>query len=115
MAFSFIYIPELCLDHESDSNIDSEEEDEEPEGQYFYGDSLLRVVEPTEKDLTLNFTCGAQFTDVTKWTHTSTAAMAKAERVHISSILPKTDKHMTVIDIQMHFTMAKNTIQTVQN
>ncbi len=57
---------ELCSDIKSDSDTDSEEEEEEPEGHYLCRNSLLRDVESTGKDLTLNCTSGAKFIDITK-------------------------------------------------
>ncbi len=58
--------PELCSDSESDSDTDPEEEEDKPEGHCLYGGALLRDVEQSEKDLTLNYTSGTKFTDITK-------------------------------------------------
>ncbi len=94
-------------------------------------DFLGMLSQQIKKDLTLNYTSGAKFTDVTKYikeikgrkqkditivcgTNDSaikksvdkiieeckyiiTAAKIKTERVHISSILPRTDKRVNVI------------------
>ncbi len=62
--FTLHMTSELISDSDSDSDTDSGSDDEEPEGHYVAGDSLLRDFEHTKVGFSINYRSGPKFSDM---------------------------------------------------